>query len=66
MMFTITFYKVVDDSTGHPHRVEQGMIDVSKHTREQAIIEAQQRFAQEHHIPRWDFHADGYTVRAGG
>lgn len=60
--FIVTFHKVVQDDTGHDHRILQQQAIVSAHTEQSAACAAQALFCQSVGIIDWRLRADTCEV----
>jgi hypothetical protein len=62
MLYRVTFFKVLCDSTGHAKNCQQGIADVHANTPEEANITAKQLFATQRAVKDWTMRADATTV----
>ena len=62
--YTVTFFKRVLSSNGHPFKAPQEKIEIWADTPEQAMKAAQRRFASIRRIPSWQHHADTVEIAA--
>jgi hypothetical protein len=60
--YTVTFFKRVLSSNGHPFKAPQEKIEIWADTPEQAMKAAQRRFASIRRIPSWQYHADTVEI----
>jgi hypothetical protein len=62
MLFNISFFKNLADSTGHPRHCCQGEVEVQAADEAGAIEIARQRFAASKHVTDWSLFADYEVV----
>lgn len=61
--YRVRFIKILCDDTGHPHRCQEGEVNI-RHARDRdrAVRAAKKRFARIKRIPRWDLFADAFEL----
>jgi hypothetical protein len=63
--YHVKFFKHLLNSSGHPFKVLQRIIDIRRSkSRERALEAAQHRFERAEHMPDWKMHADTIEVQA--
>jgi hypothetical protein len=64
MVYRVTFYKILHDSSGHSHDCCQGAIEVLAASEKDAIEAASRRFAELHEIKDWRLRAERAQAEA--
>lgn len=57
-VYRVSFFKTLQDSTGHPHDCCQGEVEVHASDDPEAVLIARQRFAELTHVGDWSLRAD--------
>jgi hypothetical protein len=64
IIYRVSFFKTLFDSTGHRADPCQGTVEVHGETRDDALENARQRFAKLKGIASWSHYADYHVVEA--
>lgn len=65
--FSITFFKQIQNSSGHPFKCPQEAISIRRAKNiARAIEAAKRRFERHRRIPYWNLHADTYELAIDG
>jgi hypothetical protein len=62
IVYRVSFFKTLFDSTGHRADPCQGTVEVRAENRDDALENARQRFAELKGITRWSLYADYHVV----
>jgi hypothetical protein len=62
IIYRVSFFKTLFDSTGHRADPCQGTLEVRAESRDDALENAKQRFAELKGITRWSLYADYHVI----